>query len=377
MLVRIAIARYILDGTETDVSQAVGSLCAHLQSRLVPQARQSADDFRFQCCYVEGVSRMLAEHKKSLRAIFDVYADLPNLKPPKEKLMTFQDWQLLLRHLNFFDAAFEQREGTLAFVFSRLRCIDEESKRGENRLKHLAFEDFLEALVRCSTMKTLPTRTELMLAGASDAGTFLIGLRTNPSAYNSFVEERERSWDDPLRQPIERCVEGILALIIRTIERSIGMDAGDFRLSKSEILRFHKQGGAINMGRAATPIGGKALNLAGGNGGGAAPGGMGGLAALASGGRRESSSNNQPPAGGGGGGSGANFLAPSMGMRAAKWGSKARAANAAKQPPSADTAEGGAAQSALGAFTRRPVVQPQGVKGMLAALSSSSAATEE
>ena len=104
---------------------------------------------------------------------------------------------------------------------------------------------------------------------------------------------------------------------------------------------------------------------------------MGGLAALASGGRRESSSNNQPPAGGGGGGSGANFLAPSMGMRAAKWGSKARAANAAKQPPSADTAEGGAAQSALGAFTRRPVVQPQGVKGMLAALSSSSAAMEE
>ena len=39
MFVRVAIMRYILDGTETDVSQAVGALCDHLASRLVPQAQ--------------------------------------------------------------------------------------------------------------------------------------------------------------------------------------------------------------------------------------------------------------------------------------------------------------------------------------------------
>ena len=42
----------------------------------------------------------------------------------------------------------------------------------------------------------------------------------NPAAYTTFVEARERAWDEPLRQPIERCVESLLALIIRTVETS-------------------------------------------------------------------------------------------------------------------------------------------------------------
>ena len=116
--------------------------------------------------------------------------------------------------------------------------------RGKKRQAHISFEDFLEALVRCSTMKTLPTRTELHHAGVPDAGTFLVNLRSNPSAYKSFVEERERDWDAPLRQPIEHCVESVIALIIRTIELSIGTSGGDFQLSKTELIRFYKQGGA-------------------------------------------------------------------------------------------------------------------------------------
>ena len=41
MLVRVAIARWILDGTETDVSQAVNRLCEHLGRTLPAQARAS------------------------------------------------------------------------------------------------------------------------------------------------------------------------------------------------------------------------------------------------------------------------------------------------------------------------------------------------
>ena len=64
--------------------------------------------------------------------------------------MTVDDWMLLLKHLHFFDEAYQQREGTLCFVNSRLRAIDEESERGKKRMRHLSFEDFLEALVRAS-----------------------------------------------------------------------------------------------------------------------------------------------------------------------------------------------------------------------------------
>jgi hypothetical protein len=242
MLVRVAIARYILDGDETDVSQAVCRLCAHLAARLVPQAKQVPDDFRRANCYVEKVSVLLHSHRRSLRGIFEVYADFPNLKVRDDKLLSLADWMLLLRHLNFFDEAFQQREGTLCFVFARLRAVDEESERGKKRINHLSFEDFLEAIVRCATMKALPTKGELIFSGYKDAGSFLVQLRTNPAAYAQFVEHRERAWDEPLRQPIERCVEHLLSLVIRTIEVST-TGWGDGKLSKSEITRFYRQGG--------------------------------------------------------------------------------------------------------------------------------------
>ena len=71
LLVRIAIMRYILDGDETDVSQAVVRLCERLESKLVPQAKQDADAFRRTYCYLEAVDNALSRHKRSLRALFD------------------------------------------------------------------------------------------------------------------------------------------------------------------------------------------------------------------------------------------------------------------------------------------------------------------
>lgn len=248
MLIRIGIARYILDGDETDVSCAIERTCERLTSRLVPTARQHADDFRQRYCYSEVVCEVLARHKKSLRALFDVYADMQGLKTVATRTMSYDDWLLLLKHLCFFDEAFQQREGVLCFVFSRLRVVDEESERGKRRLNSLSFEDFLEAVVRVATMKALPTNAELAILGARDAGTFLIQLRANPAGYTAFVKARERGWEDPLRQPIRRCVEHLLSLIIRTIETGLSESAGDMVLKRSELVRFHSQDGAIKTG---------------------------------------------------------------------------------------------------------------------------------
>ena len=226
-----------------------------------------------------------------------------------------------------FDEAFQQREGTLCFVFSRMRCVDEESERGKKRIYYLSFEDWLvsargrtqcigsargreekgevrgtggraanqdwlvsarvgedsawgeqgrkveggwqtarkyrivlhpcatvafarlashtqEAIVRCATMKALPTTAELERVGASDAGGFVIDLKSNPAAYTMWVHEREPSFDGPLRQPIEACVSGIVHLILRTIERSTNSEDGNLRLSKKEVRQFRSSGGA-------------------------------------------------------------------------------------------------------------------------------------
>ena len=77
VLTRVAINRYILDGTlVTDASQAVHALCSHLHSTLVPQAMASADDFRRQFCYIEGVSLVLHAQRRNLRTLFDVRSHL-------------------------------------------------------------------------------------------------------------------------------------------------------------------------------------------------------------------------------------------------------------------------------------------------------------
>ena len=99
MLVRVAISRFILEGDEVDISQAVVRLCEHMTARLVPQAKHHADHFRGSMCYNEGVSRILGCHRQSLLNIFETYADFGNLRPAGAKLLGYDDWLLLLKHL--------------------------------------------------------------------------------------------------------------------------------------------------------------------------------------------------------------------------------------------------------------------------------------
>ena len=106
---------------------------------------------------------------------------------------------LLLKHLLCFDEAFQTREGTLCFVWSRMRVVDEKSAHGKARLTQLAFEDMLEGFVRVATMKALPTDAEVAEAGKPDAGEFLIHLRAQPAVYDAFLEARDASsrWNAP------------------------------------------------------------------------------------------------------------------------------------------------------------------------------------
>jgi hypothetical protein len=155
--------------------------------------------------------------------------------------------------------------GRLCFVFSRLRVVDEESERGKPKLSTLSFEDFLEALVRVATMKALPTYAELALLGARDAGTFLIGLRAkNPTGYSAFVKARERGWEDTLRQPIQRCLEHLLSLLLRTIEYGLpSAVTSELTIRHKELVKFHEHGGAIKAIKQGGARGGVALDSRG------------------------------------------------------------------------------------------------------------------
>ena len=94
--------------------------------------------------------------------------------------------------------------------------IDESSKRGARRMRHLAFEDFLEAVVRFSRAVPLPTDAEIAEVGCNGAAQFmaqLVGARS--------VEKRnvfEDSHQDNLAlQSAERCVAHAVDLLAASL----------------------------------------------------------------------------------------------------------------------------------------------------------------
>ncbi len=239
VFVRIAIARFILDGRQTDVSAALGLFFHLLRNRLaaVPEAMHDANAIRRNYCYTEPIDAVLTSRRRSLRAIFDAYAGClrVGLADAKNRRMGYDEWQLLLKHLLVYDKSFQQREGTLTYAWCRMRVVDEASARGRARLNGLSFEDWLEALVRVSTMKALPTDAELDAAGAADAGAYLIALRGRPASYDAFVEARDAKWNSTPSQPIDRCLTHLLALFFRTIE------AGEPRSRAATRARAHRE----------------------------------------------------------------------------------------------------------------------------------------
>ena len=84
-------------------------------------------------------------------------------------------------------------------------------------MRHLTFEDFLEAVVRLASMVALPTDGTLDLAsratGATvDAGEFMLRLEANaPRAWDGFVAENRQQWSGEPRQPIWRAVDHLIA----------------------------------------------------------------------------------------------------------------------------------------------------------------------
>jgi hypothetical protein len=121
---------------------------------------------------------------------------------------------------------------------SRMRVIDEQSDRGHILLTHLSFEDFLEALCRCSVMKAWPTPEEIEAAGTGNAGEHLIQLKhEDPEEFDTLLTKRAIPWGaDPIL-PIEVCVENMCSVLISTCLKLQGKGKLAFRplLTEKEV----------------------------------------------------------------------------------------------------------------------------------------------
>ena len=111
---------------------------------------------------------------------------------------------------------------------------------------HLQFEDFLEAIVRLSTMTGWPTDAEIDRAGYTDAGEYLLSLQPFSAVYERFAAEHAAAWDEEPRQPIERCVDHLISWVIRVVEGALYGVSGcvfggeDMRLTEKEVAAFRR-----------------------------------------------------------------------------------------------------------------------------------------
>eukprot|EP00966_Prymnesium_polylepis_P046469 1077056-Prymnesium_polylepis.1 len=252
-LVRIAVMKYVMPGEIIDVSDALHHFfVTDLMPRLEPEAQQDSNVFRKKYCYVEQIDRVVRKHEESLRNLFDVYAKsndgiIADGVIRSTLMLSYEEWVDLLQGLCFYDAYFTRRHGALAFSWSRMRVSDETSYRSRIRLTHHSFEDFIECLIRVSTMKSLPTAEDVEAAGATDGGAFLLELMKTPVAYEDFLASHTQKWNEEMAMPSHVALEQLIWLIIRVVEAATSTGgkarAADGKLTKEETTDFFKMGG--------------------------------------------------------------------------------------------------------------------------------------
>lgn len=234
VIVRAAIAKYVLPKEVVDVSRAVQKLIEdEIRPRADPRMFSPANQFR-ELIYVEEVCVVLRRHEASLRLI---YEELCALKPKTlehnglaNRLISYPNFLDGLRLFNLVNVDLAERIGTASFVASRMKTINDQLPKSRIKMMHLNFLDFLEALCRLSTIKALPTDKEIQEAGYEDACTYLLQLANEEQdEYQELLKTREGTWGvPPTLQPIDRCVEFMCHLLIVQcqggLERKEGSD---------------------------------------------------------------------------------------------------------------------------------------------------------
>ena len=242
-LVLIAIYKFVIPGAILDIADAIEELLRMIASRSPPEALQNSNEFRRRFCYTEQMDNVLSKHMRSLRNIYDVYAGVVHdIHDGLEdnRWMSAAEWIRFCTDLGLVERFLPFRCAMQIFLWSRIRSRDDHQLGSEKRLRHLFFEDFMEALVRMAVMVPLPTDADIAYLGCVDGGDYLQQLLTQDAeAFDSFAQERSQDWTREPRQRASRCVDHLLLYVIRTMECSVSTSVGqDLEISIEEVRQF-------------------------------------------------------------------------------------------------------------------------------------------
>jgi hypothetical protein len=232
VLIRFAKMRHVATGRADTIAIGLRNLIdLEMGPRVDARAVQNSRTFREDNCYLQDVDLVLQTYAASLRNIYKSYSKGTGAigdELDSTKLLSFPEFKLMLRDLELFDDGFSAREAALAFSWSRMRVIDPDKFDSKVQVLQLRFEDFLEALVRIATMKALPDDEMIYDEECEDGGEVILKLRTgDPMDYKEFIARSTPEFGKPLHQPIERLVEHLCTLILRTITSVVASAGSD------------------------------------------------------------------------------------------------------------------------------------------------------
>ena len=232
-------------------------------------------------CYTEKVTAVLEKHLASLMMLYETYAEVSNQLGDNfrdKAALSVGEWLTFLQHVGLLQSKMVSlHDAKMIFLWSRIRSVEQSSARSasppadgspggsgmvvlgaraEGRLRHLSLYDFIEAIVRLATYVPLPTDSELEELNAADAGELLLAMQAKaPTVFAKFLQSHRpqhkdpdgSDWEKHAAQPIWRCVDHLIRLIVRTVEHNTSAVSSthdgatvDGEVQKSEASKFVK-----------------------------------------------------------------------------------------------------------------------------------------
>jgi len=239
-----------------NVQHFCDELVIYLASRSeADQIFRRADQFRRENCYRRETDAMLKHHEESLRNVFSIYAEkgAGGIEVDgSTDMLSCAQWMALMRDVGFPKEC-GVRNLYLIFAQSRMTSIHEDSsKKSTQQLNQLTYEGFLEAMVRLSLLKALPSDKEMKKHNFQYPGEY-IGAILNRGAVmlEAWVTASKRGQVLGRADPIFRRLDMLILLIVGVMQFGVELQPGgpslllrghpDEILSYEEVKRYWKK----------------------------------------------------------------------------------------------------------------------------------------
>lgn len=258
VLARISVSKYTKIGVEDnggkplEVHSAVARYLSELHAKLPPEATYDPDRFRRAHLYHRPIHDILSSNERNLKPIFEYYAAgaddrlvvgkaQHDTQDKLAKAMSIDEWIACLSDARLIAPSssdpceFGLREAKLAYVYAHAFVSDEIYRR--ERLTHIVYVEFLEAIARVAWMRNMPTPAHLQQLKMASYAEYLErtaeadGGLVIEGKYTSELPQRGHAWmADESDVPLGPQLQLLLSYMVHTFDAN-----QDGKISKKEL----------------------------------------------------------------------------------------------------------------------------------------------